>query len=104
MNIFEIMQQAKALKDKMEDAKKRLSSIEVEGVSGGGMVKVAMFCDYKVSSVKLDASLGGDIPLVEDLVKSAVNDALEKVSNAIKENFSSEFGGLELPPDFKLPF
>ena len=104
MNIFEIMQQAKALKDKMDDAKKRLSSIEVEGVSGGGMVKIAMSCDYKVSSIKIDNTLQGDIPLLEDLIKSAVNDALEKVSSSIKEKLSAELGGLGLPPDFNLPF
>ena len=104
MNIFEIMQQAKALKDKMEDAKKRLTSMEVEGVSGGGMVKITMSCDYRVSSIKIDNSLQGYISMLVDLVKSAANDALEKVSDKVKENLSSEFGGLELPPDFKLPF
>ena len=104
MNIFEIMQQAKAIKDKMEDAKKRLSSMQVEGSSGGGMVKVVMSCDYKILSVKLDDNLQGDIHVLEDLMKTAVNDALEKISDKVKENISSELGGLELPPDFKLPF
>lgn len=104
MNILEIMQKAKTLKEDMEVAGKKLATTEVEGFSGGDMVRVMMTCDYKISRIKIDESIKDDISMIEDLVKVAVNDALSKVSDKIKDNMSSQFSGLGLPADFKLPF
>ena len=100
-----LMKQAQQMQDNMKKLQDQLASIEVEGQSGAGMVKVVMNCHYGVRRVSIDASLmKDDKEMVEDLVAAAVNDAVRRVEATKQEKMSGLTAGLPLPPGFKMPF
>ena len=74
-----LMKQAQQMQERMAKAQEELSSIEVEGQSGAGMVKVTMTCKHDVRRVSIDASVMDDKEMLEDLIAAAVNDAQRKV-------------------------
>ena len=103
--LSQLMRQAQQMQENMQKAQEELASIEVEGQSGGGMVKVRMTCKYDVRSVDIEPQLlGDDKDMLEDLVAAAVNDANRKVERTVQEKLSSLTGGLPLPEGMKLPF
>ena len=106
VNFGNMMKQAQELQKKMTEAQEKLKSIEVEGVSGGGMVKVLASAKGEIKKITLDESLlkPDDKEITEDLIVAAVNDAKEKGENAAQEEMKSLTGGLPLPPGMKLPF
>ena len=106
VNLGNMMKQAQQLQKKMSEAQEKLNSIEVEGSSGGGMVKVTATAKGEVKRVLLDDSLLSkeDKEVTEDLIVAAVNDAKEKGEIASQEEMKSVTGGLPLPPGMKLPF
>ena len=100
-----LMKQAQQMQDNMKKLQEQLASIEVEGQSGAGMVKVLMNCHYDVRRVAIDDSLlKDDKDMLEDLVAAAVNDAVRKVESTKQERMSGVTAGLPLPPGFKMPF
>ena len=100
-----LMKQAQQMQDNMKKMQEQLASIEVEGQSGAGMVKVVMTCKYDVKRVSIDPSLlGDDKDMLEDLVAAAFNDAVRKAEATSQEKMASMTAGLPLPPGFKLPF
>src|SRR6266480_4204948 len=100
-----LMKQAQAMQDNLKKAQEELATIEVEGQSGAGLVKVTMTCKHDVKRVAIDPSLlADDKDMLEDLVAAAVNDAARKVEAAVQEKMSALTGGLGLPPGMKLPF
>jgi DNA-binding YbaB/EbfC family protein len=100
-----LMQQAQQMQENMSKLKEQLASIEVEGQSGAGMVKVTMTCRHDVKRVNIDSSLlADDKEMLEDLVAAAINDAARKVEAAVQEKMAALTGGLGLPPGMKLPF
>ena len=100
-----LMRQAQEMQANMQKAQEELASTEVEGQSGGGMVKVRMTCKYEVRRVEIEPNLvGDDKDMLEDLVAAAVNDANRKVEQTVQEKLSSLTGGLQLPEGLKLPF
>src|SRR6476619_4863492 len=100
-----LMKQAQAMQDNLKKAQDELATIEVEGQSGAGLVKVVMTCKHDVKRVAIDPSLlGDDKDMLEDLVAAAVNDAVRKVEATVQEKMSSVTAGLPLPPGMKLPF
>ncbi len=104
-NIGQLMKQAQAMQDNMRRMQEQLATLEVEGQSGAGMVKVQMTCKYEVKRVHIDPSLtGDDREMLEDLVAAAFNDAAHRVEGTIQEKMSGMTAGLGLPPGFKLPF
>ena len=81
------------------------ASIEVEGQSGAGMVKVTMTCKHDVKRVSIAPSLlGDDKEMLEDLVAAAVNDAVRRIETTTQEKMAGFSQGLNLPPGFKMPF
>ena len=83
----------------------QLGSVEVEGVSGSGMVKVVMNCKHEVRRVSVDPSVaGGDREMLEDLLVAAFNDAARRVEQTVAEKMSQITAGLGLPAGLKLPF
>ncbi|MDA0226051.1 MAG: YbaB/EbfC family nucleoid-associated protein, partial [Proteobacteria bacterium] len=79
-NIGQLMKQAQAMQDNMRRMQEQLATVEVEGQSGAGLVKVVMTCKYDVRRVTIDPSLvGDDREMLEDLVAAAVNDASRRV-------------------------
>jgi nucleoid-associated protein EbfC len=100
-----LMKQAQQMQENMRRLQEELASVEIEGQSGGGMVKVVMTCRHEVRRVRIEPSMpADDREMVEDLVAAAFNDAVRKVEAAVQEKMASVTGGLGLPPGLKLPF
>ncbi len=106
VNIGNMMKQAQQLQKKMSEAQEKLNSIEVEGTSGGGVVKVIATAKGDIKRINLDESLfkPEDKEITEDLIVAAINDAKQKAEVAAQEEMKSITGGLPLPPGMKLPF
>jgi hypothetical protein len=93
------------MQENMRRMQEQLGTLEVEGQSGAGMVKVQMTCKHEVKRVSIDPSLfGDDREMLEDLVAAAFNDASRRVESTIAEKMSGMTAGLGLPAGFKLPF
>lgn len=104
-NLGNMMKQAQMMQENMRKMQENLASIEVEGQSGAGMVKVTMTCRHDVKHVSIDSSLiGDDKEMLEDLIAAAFNDAVRKVETTTQEKMSALTSGMGLPPGFKLPF
>jgi len=89
----------------MQKAQQEIAEMEIEGVSGGGLVKVVMNGRHELLKVAIDDSLvGDDKDMLEDLVAAAVNDATHKLEVASKDKMGGLAGGLDLPPGMQLPF
>lgn len=100
-----LMKQAQQMQDNLKRAQEQLASVEVEGQSGAGLVKVVVTCRNDVKRVTIDPSLmGDDKDMLEDLVTAAMNDALRRAEQTAAERMSSVTAGLPLPPGFKMPF
>jgi DNA-binding YbaB/EbfC family protein len=103
--LTQLMKQAQAMQDNMRKAQDQLATVEVEGQSGAGMVKVIVTCKNEVKRITLDPSLlSDDKDMLEDLVVAAVNDALRKAEATAAEKMQGVTAGMPLPPGFKLPF
>ncbi|MCG7756778.1 MAG: YbaB/EbfC family nucleoid-associated protein [Nitrosomonadaceae bacterium] len=104
-NIGNMMKQAQMMQENMRQMQENLASIEVEGQSGAGMVKVTMTCRHDVKRVSIDDSLiGDDKEMLEDLVAAAFNDAVRKVETTTQEKMAALTSGMGLPPGIKFPF
>ena len=100
-----LMKQAQQVQENMRKLQEQFASIEVQGQSGGGMVKVTMTCRHDVKRVNIDPSLlADDKEMLEDLVAAAINDAAHKVEATVQEKMAVLTGGLGLPPGTTLPF
>ncbi len=100
-----LMKQAQQMQENMQKAQEQLATIEVEGQSGAGLVKVVMTCKHDVRRVSIDPSLlADDKDMLEDLVAAAFNDAVRRVETTVQEKMSGFTTGLNLPPGMKLPF
>jgi len=103
-NIGQMMKQAQMMQENMRRMQEQLGTIEVEGQSGSGMVKVVMTCKHEVRRVGIDPSLTADREMLEDLLVAAINDAVRKVEATVAEKMGSLTAGLGLPAGLKLPF
>ena len=100
-----MMRKAQQMQEDMKKAQEEIANMEVEGQSGGGMVKVVMNGRHELRKVELDDSLmSDDKEMIEDLVAAAVNDAVRKIEQQSSERMSGVTAGLELPGGMKLPF
>ena len=106
VNLGNMMKQAQELQKKMAEAQNKLNEIEVEGTSGGGLVKVIATANGSFKTMSIDESLIKieEKEILEDLIIAAINDAKQKGENAAQEQMKSLTGGLPLPPGMKLPF
>lgn len=95
-----MMKQAAELQSKMKALQDELDHIEVEGLSGGGLVSVRMTAKMDVKAIRIDASLmkPDEREVVEDLVVTALGDAKRKAEAAMQEKMATLTGGLKLPP------
>ena len=101
-----IMQMAQNAQNELQKAQDNLDKIEVEGVAGGGMVKIRATAKGRILSVDLDESLlqPSEKTMVEDLIAAAINDARAKADTAAAGEMQKMQSTLPLPPGFKLPF
>ena len=100
-----LMKQAQQMQENMKNMQEQLATVEIEGQSGAGMVKILMTCRYDVKRVNIDDSLlNDDKDMLEDLLAAAVNDAVRRVEATTQEKMSGVTAGMGLPPGMKLPF
>ena len=104
-DIMGLMKQAQAMQARMQEAQAEMERMEVEGQSGGGMVRVTMTVKGALKAVSIDASLmaPGEHEIVEDLVLTAHEDARKKAERIMEEKMQAMTAGLPLPPGMKLP-
>ena len=100
-----LMKQAQAMQDNLRKAQEELATVEVDGQSGAGLVKVLMTCKNDVKRVTIDPSLlADDKDMLEDLVAAAFNDAVRRAEAVSQERMGKLTAGLPLPPGMKMPF
>lgn len=102
----EIMKMAQDARAELQKAQDNLEKIEVEGASGGGLVKVRATAKGRILAVSIDDSLlsPSEKTMTEDLVAAAFNDARAKADAAAGEEMQKMQSSLQVPPGFKLPF
>jgi hypothetical protein len=105
-NLDDIMKMAQEAQTKLMQAQEDLDKVEVQGVSGGGMVRIRATAKGRIVAVEIDESLlaPSEKQMVEDLVAAAINDARAKADLAAQDAMRDATGGLQLPPGIKLPF
>jgi len=106
MNDFsEIISRAKKMQEKMKEVQEGLKKIEVDGVSGGNLVKVTLTGDYEMKSITISPDAKKEKnEIINDLIIAAYNDAKEKLKKKTSEELNKATGVTNLPFDFKLPF
>tara|TARA_B100000029_G_scaffold515309_1_gene621650 strand:+ start:997 stop:1320 length:324 start_codon:yes stop_codon:yes gene_type:complete len=106
VNIGNMMKQAQQLQQKMKDVQEKLKNIEVEGSSGGGLVKVISTAKGEIKKITIDESIlkPEEKEITEDLIVAAINDSKKKAEEVSSEEMKNITGGLPLPPGMKLPF
>ena len=93
-----MMKQAQQMKKKMQQIQEELSEMEIEGKSGGGMVKVVVNGKKDVKSININPDvLKEDSDMVEDLILAAVNQAMENADKESKNRMGSLTGGMNIP-------
>ena len=101
----DLISQAKKMQEKMKETQDALKKIEVEGISGGGTVKIIMSGDGDLKKINIDDSLLKESKeILEDLIVAAASDGKSKLKKKTSEEISKVTGGIDLPPGFKLPF
>lgn len=97
---------AETIQKQMEDAQGRLDAIEVEGVAGGGLVRVRASAKGRVIGVSVDDSLlaPSEKGILEDLIAAAFNDCRTKADAAAGEEMQKVQMAAGIPPGFKMPF
>ena len=103
-NIGQMMKQAQMMQENMRRMQEQLGTMEVEGQSGSGMVKITVSCKHEVRRVSIDPSLTADREMLEDLLVAAFNDAARKVEATTAEKMGALTAGMGLPSGLKLPF
>jgi len=105
-SLEEIMKMAQDVQAQMQTAQENLDKIEVEGASGGGLVKIRATAKGRIVGVTIDESLlqPSEKSMLEDLIAAALNDAKAKADAAAAPEMEKMTSGIPLPPGFKLPF
>jgi hypothetical protein len=100
-----LMRQLPKLKEEMERLQQRLSELTAEGAAGGGMVRVRVNGRMEVLSCSLsdEALQLNDREMLEDLIRAAVNQALEKSRQQVAEETGKMAAGFGIPPGLGLP-
>ena len=100
-----MLSKAKVMQDKMREAQEKIKKIEVEGISGGNLVKVTLTGDYELKSIQItEAAKKESQEIISDLIIAAYNNAKENLKKKSADELSKITGGLNLPEDFKIPF
>ncbi len=99
-NMFDMLRQAQMLKEKMAQFQKELESQAFTGAAGEGAVLVTVNGKHEIQKVVIDPKLSGDVEKLQDLIKTATNEAGHQVNAKLKEEVSKMTGGLGLPGMF----
>ena len=101
----DMLTKAKKMQEKMTEVQKNMKNIEVEGISGGNLVKVVIKGDYEMKSIFIDKNAKKEKDeIINDLIVAAYNDAKDKLKKKTSEEIAKVTGMPNLPFDIKLPF
>jgi DNA-binding YbaB/EbfC family protein len=100
--MLDMIKQARDLQKKMKKIEKRVGKAEITANAGGGMVTVVVNGKLQVRRVTIEPSLveQGDVRMIQDLVTSAVNAAIQKAQEMMAEEMKAATGGMNLPGMF----
>ena len=100
----DMLQKAKQMQKKMREAQDEIKNIQVEGVSGGNLVKVVLSGDYELKSIFISENAKKESQeIINDLIIAAYNNARENLKKKSSEELSKITGGINLPFDIKFP-
>ncbi len=103
-DMMKMLAKAQEIQGRVQQLQEELASLEIEGQSGGGLVRVKLNGKMEARAVKIDPSLikPEDAEMLEDLILAAFQDAKGRVETAMQEKMKDVTGGLPLPPGLKL--
>ena len=98
MNMNGMMKKVQKMQKQMQEMQEQLKKQTIEATAGGGVVKVTMDGEKQVKGIAIDPSAVDpeDVEMLQDLVVSAVNEALRQAGDAMEKGMSSVTGGLNL--------
>tara|TARA_B100000579_G_scaffold363094_1_gene321512 strand:+ start:150 stop:470 length:321 start_codon:yes stop_codon:yes gene_type:complete len=100
----DMLQKAKQMQQTMKEAQEKIKNIQVEGVSGGNLVKVVLSGDYELKSITIsDSAKNESQDIINDLIIAAYNNAKDNIKKKSNEEISKFTGGINLPFDIKFP-
>lgn len=99
MNIAKMLKEAQRMQERMAEAQSELANQTVESASGGGKVKVTATGAGDIVSIKIDPQVVDpqDVEFLEDLVLTAVKQALEDAKELAGAEMGKLTGGLKIP-------
>ena len=87
-NFSDMLSKAKAMQEKMKEAQDKIKKIEVEGVSGGNLVKVTLAGDYELKAIEItEAAKKENQEIINDLIIAAYNNAKENLKKNLRKNY-----------------
>lgn len=92
-----MVKQAQQMKKRMAEMQAEIAKLEMEGEAGGGLVKVRVTGENKLTGVVLDPKALEDQETLEDMILVAANNALEKVQTHVSGEMQKLTGGMNLP-------
>lgn len=95
-----LMRQANQMQTRMKKAQEELAAREFDATSGGGAVKIVMMGDYQVKSVEIQADVLSDKDMLQDLIATAVNEAIRVVKTTSDQEMAKITGGFSMPGMF----
>lgn len=103
-DLLGMMSKVREMQSRMEEMQKELESAEVEGASGGGLVRVTMSAKGTLKAIAIDPSLmvPAEAEILEDLIVAAHGDARAKADRLVQEKTQALTAGLPIPPGMKL--
>lgn len=98
-NMNHLLKQAQQMQQKMSTLQKELEARELETSSGGGMIKIKVNGKQEILSLKIDRECvdPDDVEMLEELVKTAVNQAVKESQDMVSNAMSKVTGGLSIP-------
>ncbi|UDL96077.1 MULTISPECIES: YbaB/EbfC family nucleoid-associated protein [Lichenihabitans] len=105
-DVMGLMKQAQAMQARLGEVQAELEQLQVEGVSGGGLVRLVLTAKGQMKSITIDPSLmkEDEREILEDLIVTASDDARRKAERVAEERMKAVTAGIPLPPGMKLPF
>jgi len=104
-NFSDMLSKAKKDQEKMKEIQENLKKIEVEGFSGGNLVKVVLTGDYEMKSIHISEEAKKEKEeILNDLIVAAHNNAKDNIKKKTSEELTKATGGIGIPPDLKFPF
>jgi nucleoid-associated protein EbfC len=103
-DMMKMLAKAQEIQGRMQQFQEELTRLEIEGQSGGGLVKVTLNGKMEARAVKIDPSLikPEEAEMLEDLILAAFQDAKGRIEATMQEKMKEVTGGLPLPPGLKL--